>query len=166
MMRTLQDIFQDPKYKSQAARTEFFKKNKIVVNQNVGQYTKGDIVTWRQGSTYHSGNHSKGIGGFEYLTKSTGGYGYGIKYTQLSCDVLSPLSKEALNDELKEIAKAQKKLTQRKKDVNTKLEFLKEAGVESFTDNEYKAYMTLKTIDKKDLSDVEKAQAIAKLIDA
>ena len=42
---------------------------------------------------------------------------------------------------------------------------LKETGVDSFTDSEYKAFMTLKTFKNDKLSDLEKAKAIAKLID-
>jgi bifunctional DNA-binding transcriptional regulator/antitoxin component of YhaV-PrlF toxin-antitoxin module len=49
-------------------------------------------------------------------------------------------------------------------ETESKIKFMDETGVEDFDENEFKAYHTLLIIDKSNMTTVEKAKAIAKLI--
>lgn len=48
--------------------------------------------------------------------------------------------------------------------LKNKLSYLEEIGSEEYDENEFKVYQTLKVLDKPDTSNVDKAKAIAKLI--
>jgi hypothetical protein len=156
--KTLSAIFKEKGITTQAKKTEYIKNNKIALKNGRNSSPAGTEVYWNTGNTYWSGSAL-------YAMRDKNGNQVGYVYMNDLVLLREPFSIEGLKEESKEIAAEQKKLTIRKKEVADKLAFLKDAGVKSFTDNEFKAYMTLKTIEKKDLSDVEKAQAIAKLID-
>lgn len=49
-------------------------------------------------------------------------------------------------------------------ETESKIKFMDELGVEEFDENEFKAYHTLLLIEKSDMTTIEKAKAIAKLI--
>lgn len=49
-------------------------------------------------------------------------------------------------------------------ETESKIRFMDELGVEDFDENEFKAYHTLLLIEKSDMTTIEKAKAIAKLI--
>jgi hypothetical protein len=161
-MKTLQDVLKEKKIRGVANIQAFIRKQKYfkvggraTTGQNYGP--AGSKVTVDPGTTVTTEYLSGGV-------KQDGGYGNTIRYYNL---VLadSELSVKSLKERQKEIASEVKKLNDEKRDVRDKLAFLKEAGVDSFTDTEYKAFMTLKTLEKEDLNDIQKAQAIAKLID-
>ena len=67
-----------------------------------------------------------------------------------------------------QIKKAEEKVKQTKafiEETKTKIAFMDETGSDVFNENEFKAYQTLTIIEKGDLSKMEKAKAIAALID-
>jgi len=67
-----------------------------------------------------------------------------------------------------QIKKAEERIKQQKafiEETKTKIAFMDETGSETFNENEFKAYQTLTIIEKGDLSKMEKAKAIAALID-
>ena len=63
----------------------------------------------------------------------------------------------ALNNQILEIEK-EKKL------INDKINFLEETGSKEYNENEFRAYAIIKTIERENLSNFEKAQLISKLI--
>lgn len=166
MSKNLAQIFKDKKITRQADKTKFIKENTIVVaktnNGNGHSYgPAGSEVSWINNNTYWQSNGTY----LAYLRTSAGSSGNSISITNLTVRNYMEFSVEGLKQAQKDIDKEQKELTERKKEIKLKLEFLKEAGVDGFSDNEYKAYMTLKTFERKDMNAVEKAKAIAKLID-
>ena len=70
---------------------------------------------------------------------------------------LGSVSREDLTAELAEV---QAQAT----DIQAKLDYLIEAGLGEFDQTEFLAYQTLKLIDQKGMTQIQKAQAIAKLI--
>ena len=69
---------------------------------------------------------------------------------------------------LEHIRKAEEKIKQTKafiEETKTKIAFMDETGSDVFNENEFKAYQTLTIIEKGDLTKMEKAKAIAALID-
>lgn len=69
---------------------------------------------------------------------------------------------------LDHIKKAEDKIKQTKafiEETKNKIAFMDETGSDTFNENEFKAYQTLTIIEKGDLSKMEKAKAIAALID-
>lgn len=72
---------------------------------------------------------------------------------------LEPLSrrKEDLQKELVELEK-------QKQDIQDKLNWIEETGSEEYDETEVKVWTTLKTLDNKKLSPLEKSKLIAKLI--
>ena len=109
-----------------------------------------------------SGSHVES-GGIRYGVLSDGSLGNHISFTCLKLG--EPNDKKSLKKELDFIAAQKATLAEREKEVNEKLAFLAEVGVDEFSENEYKAYMTLKYVDDPKLSKMEKAKAIAKLIE-
>jgi hypothetical protein len=68
---------------------------------------------------------------------------------------------------LSQITKAEEKIEATKAfihETRVKIQFMEEMGVEEFDENEFKAYQTLLIIEKSEMSTLEKAKAIAKLI--
>lgn len=66
-----------------------------------------------------------------------------------------------------QIEKAKEKIEATKAfiyETESKIKFMDEVGVEEFDENEFKAYHTLLLIEKSDMTTIEKAKAIAKLI--
>lgn len=66
-----------------------------------------------------------------------------------------------------QIEKAKEKIEATKAfidETESKIKFMDELGVEEFDENEFKAYHTLLLIEKSDMTTIEKAKAIAKLI--
>ena len=60
-----------------------------------------------------------------------------------------------------------KKISEKKKEIEAlqaKLDFMKESGETTYNENTFKAYQTLKLIDNKKLSNMERAKLISKLI--
>ena len=49
-------------------------------------------------------------------------------------------------------------------ELNSKLKYMDEVGSDTFDENEFKAYQTLTIIEKGNLSKLEKARAIAQLL--
>lgn len=69
---------------------------------------------------------------------------------------------------LEQIKNAEDKIKQTKafiEEVKAKIAFIDETGSEVYNENEFKAYQTLTIIEKGDLSKIDKAKAIAALID-
>jgi hypothetical protein len=60
----------------------------------------------------------------------------------------------------KEIAKLQSEIS----DMEDKISYLNDNGIDTYNENEYKAYKTLLIIEKGNMSRIEKAKAIASLI--
>jgi len=68
---------------------------------------------------------------------------------------------------LEQIEKAKERIEATKmfiSETESKIKFMDETGMDDFNENEFKAYHTLLIIDKSNMSIVEKAKAIAKLI--
>jgi hypothetical protein len=66
-----------------------------------------------------------------------------------------------------QIDKAVEKIEATKVFINetqSKIDYMKETGSETFNENEFKAYHTLTIIEQSDMSKIEKAKAIAALI--
>ncbi len=69
---------------------------------------------------------------------------------------------------LEQIKQAEDKIKQTKtfiEELKAKIAFIDETGSEVYNENEFKAYQTLTIIEKGDLSKIDKAKAIAALID-
>ena len=101
--------------------------------------------------------------GIRHALRSDGSMGNHISFSCLTLG--EPTDEKALKKELDNIKNEREVLASREKEVKAKLAFLKEIGADKFSENEYKAYMTLKYVDDPKLSKAEKAKAIAKLID-
>lgn len=156
--QSLSKVFKAKGITTQAKKSTFIKANKIGLSRAINGIQAGTEVYWSKGDTYWSGTSLYGM-------RTEDGRSVSYLYPSDMYLMTEPFSVDGLKEAQKEVEKEQKDLTKRKNEIKDKLAFLKEAGVDSFTDNEFKAYMTLKTLEKKDLSDIEKAQVIAKLID-
>lgn len=93
------------------------------------------------------------------LVYDTSGYGY---YLQDLAVV--PLTIEEITKANLEIDKQLKELTDEKASNLDKIKFMKENDLEEYDDKVFKTFSILKTLDKKS-SNIEKAKAIAKIID-
>jgi len=89
-----------------------------------------------------------------------------INYVKSNCLDKAPAmsSKELLQSEID----AQQAIVEAAQDkivtLEAKIRFLEETGQESFNENEFKAFQVLTIIEKGELSKLEQAQAIAKLV--
>lgn len=70
---------------------------------------------------------------------------------------ISVISQEELQKELEE---AKEKVTQ----IQNKIDYLNESGAKEFDEEQFKVYYTLKLLENKDLSRIEKSKLIADLI--
>jgi predicted nucleic acid-binding Zn-ribbon protein len=57
-----------------------------------------------------------------------------------------------------------KAIEDQKKEIRTKMEYMKQSGSETFNEKEYKAYSILQTIKQGGMNDFEKAKLISELI--
>jgi len=71
---------------------------------------------------------------------------------------------ECFEEKLKQFDTKIKAIEKEKEKVKNKINFLKESGAEKFTENEYRAYQAIQTINKENLTDFEKAKIISDLI--
>lgn len=109
-------------------------------NTNMGK-NEEFIIT----STYECNKHN---------IRTVGGRDSGWVYDY---EIDSPMTLEELNVE-KDSLKSKIDLVQ------TKIDWLTETGNSEFDEEQYKVYTTLKLLDKKDLSIIEKSKLIAELI--
>lgn len=165
--KSLKQIFEEKGIKGSAGIRTFLRENRIAVLKKANGHSYGnageEVLYTDRATLYSSGGKTMGMSSM--TVKSNGSLGNTIYFSELKLLYPGGLSKEGLSDELKYINKQQSELTEKKKDVTNKLAFLKEIGVDKFSENEYKSYMVLKTLEQGDLSQLDKAKAIAKLID-
>ena len=90
----------------------------------------------------------------KYYIRTVCGINYGWVYDY---EIDSLMTLEKLNDE-KDLLKSKIDLIQ------TKIDWLSETGNSEFDEEQYKIYTTLKLLEKKDLSTLEKSKLIAELI--
>ena len=87
---------------------------------------------------------------------------------QVPTHCLSKFKAKSKREQFQEqIEKAKEKIEATKAfiaETESKIKFMDEVGVEEFDENEFKAYHTLLLIEKSDMTAIEKAKAIAKLI--
>jgi len=93
------------------------------------------------------------------ITQIPNSAGYTGRQASIVLSDLSPLSisKEDLQKELL-------KLEEQKEDIQNKIDWITETGSEEYDETEVKVWTTLKTLDDKKLSPLEKSKLIAKLI--
>lgn len=84
-------------------------------------------------------------------------HSYSSSYISDSDYKLPSISKDEIKDEIEE-------LEDEIFELKSRLAFLEETDSKEFDENEFKVYNTLKIIEKKGLSQIDKAKAIAKLI--
>lgn len=119
-----------------------------LANQGYYEFQPGTTVI----VTYRAGNSTN----VTQIPNSTG-------YTGRQCNVimtdLAPLSlkKEDLEKELLE-------LDEQKKAIQEKIDWINETGSEEYDETEVKVWSTLKTLDNKKLTPLQKSKAIANLI--
>ena len=65
---------------------------------------------------------------------------------------------------IEKLEKQKAKITKQLEEVNSKIAYVKETKSEKFDETEFKVYQTLKAFDNKEMTDIEKAQLISKLI--
>ena len=65
---------------------------------------------------------------------------------------------------IEKLEKQKAKITEQLEEVNSKIAYVKETKSEKFDETEFKVYQTLKAFDNKEMTDIEKAQLISKLI--
>lgn len=103
--------------------------------------------------------------GYYRIRVTNSGHRYSIKANGL--DKSAPKStKEQFNDQIK---KAEAVIEDKKAyiaEIKLKLAFMDEIGSDVYDENEFKAYQTLSIIEQGDMSKLEKAKAIAALINA
>lgn len=116
-----------------------------ISNQGYYEYKKGSEVK----VTYKSGNAIN-----VQLTNNTS-----ARFISVTLQDLSPLAltKEDLKKEMKE-------LDLEKKAIQDKLDWMEETGSEEYDETEVKVWSTLKTLDNKKLTALQKTKAIAELI--
>jgi Mg2+ and Co2+ transporter CorA len=156
---TLTQIFKKKGITRRSDKIEFIRNNNLVTLKSVsggfpaGTKIDSDNARWEYSDSSRVLVQIEGRGStFFYCSEMT-------------CEGWDKLSKEDAEAQIKEIDKQMEKLNAEKAEAQNVITMLNKAGVDSFTDTEHKVYMTLQTIDKENMTDVEKAQAIAKLID-
>lgn len=85
-----------------------------------------------------------------------------LRFTEFT--VLTEITSKEIKEDIKMYKEQLKEIEASITQCNNKLDYLKEIGSDKFDDNEFKAYETLKLVDNKKLSTIEKAKLIAKLI--
>ena len=143
------------------SKRKFQDREQVMLNNNIPSYLvsmglkAGDVVTI-QGKSYESNYYIE----FMYMGSTRR---YEVRSSIL--DKIVPKSKR--EQFLEQIEKAKEKIQATNAfiaETESKIKFMDETGVEDFDENEFKAYHTLLIIDKSNMSIVEKAKAIAKLI--
>lgn len=82
----------------------------------------------------------------------------GLQYNLLASDF------KMIEETIEELTKTLKDLEESLEEVRLKMAFMITNGLTVFNENEFKAYLVLKTI-KEDMSDMDKAKIIAQLIE-
>lgn len=77
---------------------------------------------------------------------------------------ICPLTKEQLEESIKDLNNSIKELEDLKKVTLSKIEFISENGLEEFDENTFKSFHVLKMLDDNKLSRIEKAKLISKLV--
>jgi hypothetical protein len=134
---------------------------KVIVNDKMPSYLNqyglrpGDEVT-----ILNKGYESNYMIGFKHFGQS--------KQAEVRSSALNKLVIKSKREQfLEQIEKAKEKIQATNmfiSETESKIKFIDETGVEDFDENEFKAYHTLLIIDKSNMSIIEKAKAIAKLI--
>ena len=85
-------------------------------------------------------------------------------YVAISGITIGGTSIENFNVKIEILDKQIKEIKEKKTQIQCKINFLKESGAKKFIENEFRAYQAIQTINKKGLTDFEKAKVISKLI--
>ena len=144
------------------SKRKFQDREQVMLNNNIPGYLSsnfglkpGDVVTI----------HSKSYQSEYYIEFMHGGT---LKRASVRTDALEKITPKTKREQfLDQIEKAKEKIEATNAfiaETESKIKFMDETGVEDFDENEFKAYHTLLIIDKSNMSIVEKAKAIAKLI--
>lgn len=126
---------------------------KCIVIANLGGHNYGPIgseFTITQGNASTT-SLSSGIPG-----------GNSIQFTEFS--VIEFSTKENIQAEIKELKADKKRIDSDIKNLNLKLDFIKENNLEIFDEDQFKAYKTLVLVEDPTLSRIEKAKLIAELV--
>jgi hypothetical protein len=78
---------------------------------------------------------------------------------------LVPMTKEDLNEEIVFLNDKKTQLDSEIQSINDKLDFITTNNIDVFDENQYKVFQTINTLNKPDISQIEKAKIIAALID-
>ena len=79
-------------------------------------------------------------------------------------DLVKSTSREKIESKIESIKAEMEKQSALIAELNSKLKYMDEVGSDTFDENEFKAYQTLTIIEKGNLSKLEKAKAIAQLL--
>jgi hypothetical protein len=149
------------------------KFNKLIKKEKMAKIVVGKkyrVIKTPVGMT-SSGGTGTGGGNLEVLinSKNTGGedrwnsnngswyYGYELKS-------LEPYTKEEILESIKEVESEIRTKNSEISNLKSKLKFMEENGLEEFDEDQFKVFRTLELIDSKELSKMEMAKEIAKLI--
>jgi hypothetical protein len=143
------------------SKRKFQDKEKAALNDKMPTYFKsnyglkaGDEITI----------YSKSYDG--YYVEFT--YNGSLKRHDVRGECLDKIKEKTKREQfLEQIEKAKERIEATKmfiSETESKIKFMDETGMDDFNENEFKAYHTLLIIDKSNMSIVEKAKAIAKLI--
>lgn len=95
-----------------------------------------------------------------------GSYPNGYAISTIYVDLVEPDTIESLEQESKDLDKDLKKIESNIENTNMKIKFMKENNLIEFSETDFKAYAILTIIDNPNTSQIEKARAISRLVEA
>jgi hypothetical protein len=143
------------------SKRKFQDKEKVLLNDKMPTYIKSSYNI-KPGDEVMI--HAKSYDGY-YIEFYDNGI---LKRFDVRGECLDKIKEKTKREQfLEQIDKAKEKIEATKmfiSETESKIKFMDETGMDDFNENEFKAYHTLLIIDKSNMSIVEKAKAIAKLI--
>ena len=110
----------------------------------------------------NTANHNQPIGSTGTITSTNSGM---VRLKEFPSWNFYPQDLELLPQTREEIEKEIASLKEKIKSEQEKLDFMNENKVEEFDETQYKVFQTLKTLEDKNLSPIERSKIIAGLID-
>lgn len=135
---------------------------KIIITGNSNSHNYGPIGTVVEvtGSPYVNGGSGNNFTAVSNLVSG----GNQIMFANFS--VIEDYTVDMLEEQLEKLKQAKKDIDVEIVEVKAKVSFMKDNKLDTFNENEFKVFHTLQLLSKKDLSEMDKAKAIAKLISA
>jgi len=159
-MKTLASLKTEKRLNTNQKMKDFLTGKTLTVVGNAANHNKdiGTKLTIGAGTSFVSNNSSFS---YPYLD----GKKIGLTFYYEDVSVEYEISADALKAQVESLTADKKRITEEIAEAKSKLAFLKETGVERFSETEYKTYMVMEKLEDEKLTKLERAKAIAKLID-